>query len=166
MLDPNNHQGAFGEDYVRVLASAAGLVWSTDSVDVDGVDLTIKKPGKTPYGFSPQISVQVKTVSRPRFQRGHLVFPGLTHKQFNQLAGPHFATPRYLFAIHVPRTADHFADAVTGAMTLRHCGYFLSLRDRTRFAVDDTKHTVAVHIPLGNILDAEALHALVAGTPR
>lgn len=63
MLDPHHHQGKFGHDYIRVLASAAGLIWSTDDLDVDGVDLTIKQPGRTRFGFSPQIEVQIKTVS-------------------------------------------------------------------------------------------------------
>ncbi|NKX87795.1 DUF4365 domain-containing protein [Nocardia coubleae] len=166
MLDPNHHQGKFGHDYVRVLASAAGLVWSTDDVDVDGVDLCIKQPGRTRFGISPQIEVQIKTVSRPRYRQGQLVFPGLSHTQFNQLAGSDFAIPRYLFAVHVPAVATQFADTVTGALLLRHCGYFLSLRDRTRFPADDAKRKVSVHIPLSNILDVPALRALVAGSPR
>ncbi|WP_280338561.1 DUF4365 domain-containing protein [Nocardia neocaledoniensis] len=166
MLDPNSHQGKFGEDYVRVLASAAGLVWSTDDVDVDGVDLCIKQPGRTRYGFSPQIEVQIKTVSRPKYRHGRLIFPGLSHTQFNQLAGTDFAVPRYLFAIHVPPAADRFADTITGALMLRHCAYFLSLRDRDRFAVDNPKRKVTVGIPVSNILDVDALRALVAGSPR
>lgn len=166
MLDPHHHQGKFGHDYIRVLASAAGLVWATDDIDVDGVDLAIKQPGRTPYGFSPSIAVQIKTVSRPRYQHGELVFRGLNHTQFNQLAGADFDIPRYLFAVHVPADATQFADAVTGALRLRHTGYFLSLRDRERFAVDDAKRKVSVRIPLSNVLDVEALQALVAESPR
>lgn len=45
MLDARNHQGKFGADYVRVLASAAGLLWAEDDVDMDGVDLCVKQPG-------------------------------------------------------------------------------------------------------------------------
>ena len=50
MLDARNHQGKFGTDYVRVLASAAGLLWSVDDIDMDGVDLCVKLPGRTPRG--------------------------------------------------------------------------------------------------------------------
>jgi hypothetical protein len=60
VLDQNNHQGKFGADYVRVLASAAGLIWSQDDVDLDAVDLCLKLPGRTPRGFSPRIDAQVK----------------------------------------------------------------------------------------------------------
>jgi hypothetical protein len=31
VLDVNNHQGKFGQDYVRVLASAAGLLVPPDT---------------------------------------------------------------------------------------------------------------------------------------
>ncbi|MGY0501895.1 DUF4365 domain-containing protein [Nocardia sp. FBN12] len=166
MLDSHHHQGKFGHDYIRVLASAAGLVWSTDDLDVDGVDLTIKQPGRTKYGHSPQIEVQIKTVSRPKYRQGQLIFGGLSHTQFNQLAGADFAVPRYLFAIHVPAIADLFTDSITGGLMLRHTGYFLSLRDRARFAVDNPKRKVSVSIPVSNVLDVEALAALVAGSPR
>ncbi|MFD3706935.1 DUF4365 domain-containing protein [Nocardia sp. NPDC058658] len=165
VLDPHHHQGKFGHDYIRVLASAAGLVWSTDDIDVDGVDLTIKQPGRTRYGYSPQIEVQIKTVSRPKYRQGQLIFGGLSHTQFNQLAGADFAVPRYLFAVHVPASVDRFTDSVTGALMLRHAGYFLSLRDRDRFAVDDAKRKVSVRIPVSNILDVAALATLVAGSP-
>ena len=42
MLDARQHQGKFGEDYVRVLASAAGLLVLKDDLDVDGIGDTFK----------------------------------------------------------------------------------------------------------------------------
>ncbi|SQD99420.1 conserved hypothetical protein [Parafrankia sp. Ea1.12] len=36
MLDANQHQGKFGEDYVRVLASAAGLIVLKEDIDAAG----------------------------------------------------------------------------------------------------------------------------------
>ena len=36
-----NHQGYFGESFVRVLASAAGLVAGKQDIDVTGVDFSI-----------------------------------------------------------------------------------------------------------------------------
>lgn len=44
-LDPNQHQGAFGESFVRVLASAAGLTVARADLDVDGCDFTIGHNG-------------------------------------------------------------------------------------------------------------------------
>ncbi len=53
VLDARIHQGTFGEDYVRVLASAAGLVVQTNYPDVDGVDLGLKFPRSRRPGGIP-----------------------------------------------------------------------------------------------------------------
>lgn len=44
VLDARNHQGKFGQDYIRVLASAAGLLVYTPDLDYNGVDLLIRWP--------------------------------------------------------------------------------------------------------------------------
>jgi hypothetical protein len=46
MLDARNHQGKFGEDYIRVLASAAGLLVYTPDLDYDGIDPGLRWPGR------------------------------------------------------------------------------------------------------------------------
>ncbi|QFZ19369.1 DUF4365 domain-containing protein [Saccharothrix syringae] len=161
MLDARNHQGKFGADYVRVLASAAGLTWSEDDVDLDGVDLCIKLPGRTPRGFSPRIDVQVKTVSRLQTRRGVVDFDGLDHVQFNKLAGPGFTVPRYLFVVHVPPHAAEYADLRTAGLLLRHIGYYLSLSDREPLPAPTRARRIRVKVPLSNVLTAVSLRALV-----
>lgn len=161
MLDARNHQGKFGADYVRVLASAAGLLWAADDIDMDGVDLCVKLPGRTPSGFSPRIDVQVKTVSSLDSGGGLVNFDGLDHRQFNRLAGTDFLVPRYLFVVHVPRTANRYVDLRTSGLLLRHIGYYLSLRDREPLPSDDRGRHVRVKIPLSNVLTAASLRALV-----
>jgi hypothetical protein len=71
-------QGQFGEDYVRVLASAAGLTVFRYNLDIHGVDLGICRDADGRYWRSPKIEVQVKTVSRPQHDGGTLVFHGLS----------------------------------------------------------------------------------------
>ncbi|MBF6213220.1 DUF4365 domain-containing protein [Nocardia puris] len=164
MLDRANHQGKFGTDYVRVLASAAGLIWSQDDVDLDGVDLCLKLPGRTPSGFSPRIDVQVKTVSRLPVRGGHLDYDGLGRAQFDKLAGTGSTVPRYLFVIHVPPRAGEYADLRTAGLLLRHIGYYLPLHDRPPLPATDARGRVRVHIPVGNVLTADGLRALVAGS--
>lgn len=165
MLDARNHQGKFGADYIRVLASAAGLVWAEDDVDLDGVDLCIKLPGRTPRGFSPRIDTQVKTISTLKVHKGLLDFDGLDHVQFNKLAGTDFTVPRYLFIVHVPRAADHYADLSTSGLLLRHIGYYLSLSDRDRLPSPDRSRHIRVKIPVSNVLTVASLRALVTGSP-
>ncbi|MFF2083488.1 DUF4365 domain-containing protein [Nocardia sp. NPDC058176] len=163
MLDTRNHQGKFGADYVRVLASAAGLIWSEDDVDLDGIDLCLKMPGRTPRGFSPRIDVQVKTASKLEVRHGLLAYDGLHHAQFDKLAGDDYTVPRYLFVIHVPRTGD-FADLRTAGLLLRHIGYYTSLRTESRLSPRDTRRRVRVKIPVSNVLTAASLRGLVTGS--
>ncbi|MEV4319765.1 DUF4365 domain-containing protein [Actinocrispum sp. NPDC049592] len=163
MLDVRNHQGKFGADYIRVLASAAGLVWSEDDVDLDGVDLCIKQPGRTPAGFSPRIEVQVKTVSALEVRKGLVNFDGLDLVQFGKLAGDEFIVPRYLFVVHVPREITQFADLSTSGLLLRHIGYYISLRDRAPVPDPDRARHIRVKIPVSNVLTVASLCALVTG---
>lgn len=161
MLDARNHQGKFGADYIRVLASSAGLVWSEDDVDLDGVDLCIKMPGRTPRGFSPRIDVQIKTVSKLEPRHGAIEFRGLDERQFTKLAGDEFVVPRYLFIVHVPPNSDLYADLSTAGLLLRHIGYYVSLRDRLPINDPDRSRRTKVAVPLGNVLTVTSLRGLV-----
>ncbi len=163
MLDQNNHQGKFGADYVRVLASAAGLLWSQDDVDFDTVDLCLKVPGRTPRGFSPRIDVQVKTVRKLDVSSGSINYGRLNHAQFNNLAGGEFTVPRYLFVVHVPPNSALYADLSTNGLLLRHIGYYVSLSDRQPLPTADPNRHIRVKIPLTNVLTADSLRRLVTG---
>jgi hypothetical protein len=153
------HQGRFGEDYVRVLASAAGFTVSDYSPDVDGVDLQIAYPGEARSVRSPRIDVQVKTTSRLRPDGGVLPFDGLSGWQFNKLAGPGFVVPRYLFLVIVPPDASQYVDLSHHGLLLRHIGYFASLRALTK--VPEQRASVRVRVSTANVLTVERLRALV-----
>jgi hypothetical protein len=163
VLDVRNHQGKFGADYIRVLASAAGLIWSADDVDLDGIDLCIKLPGRTPRGFSPRIDAQVKTISTLEVRKGLVNFDGLDRVQFNKLAGTEFVVPRYLFIVHVPRETDRYADLSTSGLLLRHIGYYMSLSELGPLPSPDRNHRIRVKIPVSNVLTVASLLALVTG---
>jgi hypothetical protein len=168
MLDALVHQGKFGEDYVRVLASAAGLLVSKDDVDHDGVDLCIKMPGRSVFGWSPRIEVQVKTTSRPRLRAAAFDFDGLNQSQFNRLAGPDFVVRRYLFLVIVPQKAEEYAALNTGGLLLRDVGYYVSLRDRALIDAPRSDRRVRVAVPTANVLTVTTLRRLInadAGGP-
>ncbi len=153
------HQGRFGEDYVRVLATAAGFVVTDYHPDVDGVDLGIVSDDR-PLGVrAPRIDVQVKTASNLQPVDGVLRFDGLDGRQHNRLAGPRFLVPRYLFLITVPREPVHYADLNPSGLLLRHIGYFVSLRERP--PVPDGQSHVRVRVPVANVLTVTRLRALV-----
>ncbi|MDX6260305.1 MAG: hypothetical protein QOH84_1993 [Kribbellaceae bacterium] len=161
MLDALVHQGKFGEDYVRVLASAAGLLISQDDIDYDGVDFCIKK--HTATGWSPRIEVQVKTTSRPKRRAAAFDFDGLNQSQFNKLAGPDFVVHRFLFLIIVPAKTDEYAALNTTGLQLRDVGYYVSLRDKTPFDQPDKKKHIRVTVPTANVLTVTTLRQLIDG---
>lgn len=160
MLDVRQHQGKFGEDYVRVLASAAGLVVLHQDLDVDGIDIGIRAPGRYGTVFSPMIEAQVKTWSKPTGSDGQLVYRGLTEWQFNRLAGPDFTVPRFLFVICVPAESERYATSQTDGVLLRHLGYFVSLRDEEQILRPSRTVKRPVRVPTANVLTAAALRRL------
>ena len=165
MLDARSHQGKFGEDYIRVLASAAGLLVSQDDLDHDGVDFCIKLPGPSPRGWSPRIDVQVKTSSRPKQRAAAFDFDGLNQRQFNKLAGPDYVVPRFLFLVVVPAKSDQYAALNTGGLLLRDVGYYVSLRDRMPVDKPRGDRHIRVTVPTANVLTVTTLRRLIEPMP-
>ncbi len=160
MLDARQHQGKFGEDYVRVLASAAGLIVLKEDIDVDGVDLGFRVHGKYRNSRFPTIEAQVKTCSVPKTSAGNLVFRGLNESQFNMLAGPDFTVPRFLFVVCVPTVSEHYAACLTEGVMLRHLGYFVSLHTEKPIVDPDTGRNRTVRVPTANVLTTTTLRRL------
>ncbi|MEU4220883.1 DUF4365 domain-containing protein [Actinoplanes sp. NPDC026623] len=165
MLDPKQHQGKFGEDYVRVLASAAGLVVTKEDIDADGIDLGFKSVGTCARTYSPTIEAQIKTWSTPSGSAGHLTYRGLDEWQFNRLAGPNFSVRRYLFVICVPTKRHLYTSSLTDGVMLRHLGYYLSLEAEQPIAEPDRARKRTVRVPLANVLTAATLRQLTETQP-
>ena len=161
MLDARNHQGKFGQDYVRALASAAGLIVCTFDLDVDGIDLGLRFPGHAGTSASPAIDIQVKSWSKPKSVAAEWHFSGLNEWQFNKLAGSDYTIPRYLFLILVPSDHRSFVSFETEGMILRHLGYYLSLQDEPRIERPDNSRRRVVHVPMSNVLTVRSLLNLV-----
>lgn len=161
MLDTRNHQGKFGEDYVRALASAAGLLVFQHDLDLDGVDLGFRLPGPVGGAVSPAIEVQVKSTSMARAAHGEWYFDGLSEVQFNKLAGSDFTIPRYLVLVCLPPQPCEYADFRTEGMLLRRLGYFVSLENEQRIPEPDRNRRRPVRVPVGNVLTVHSLRGLI-----
>jgi hypothetical protein len=166
MLERNNHQGKFGEDYVRVLASAAGLIISTQDKDTDGIDLSLKLPARMGTTAYPVIEVQVKSWSRPLNSAGAWRFGGLNEVQFNKLAGNDYLVPRYLFLVVVPDEPCQYAEISPEGMLLRYQGYYLSLSDERLIDNPNKDRRRTVNVPVGNILTIRTLQTLISPVTR
>lgn len=161
MLDARNHQGKFGQDYIRVLASAAGLLIYTPDLDYDGIDLGIRWPGRVGSAASPAIDVQVKSWSTPHKSDGAWRFDGLNELQFNKLAGQAYTVPRYLFLVIVPRSVDAYAEILTDGMLLRYQGFYVSLRNEPLIQEPSRERRRVVRVPIGNLLTSGTLRTLM-----
>lgn len=164
MLDPRNHQGKFAEDYVRALASAAGLLVYKDDLDHDGIDFGFRYPGRTGYIASPAIEVQVKSLSTPVPVGPDLNFRGLDEVQYNKLVAGPFLVPRYLFVVVVPSDRVRYARVETDGLTLSWLCYYRGFEGEQPIAAPDRKRHPSVRVPLGNVLTVRALRELV-GAP-
>ncbi|MFC0042711.1 DUF4365 domain-containing protein [Actinomadura rayongensis] len=168
MLDPWNHQGKFAEDYVRALASAAGLLVYKDDLDYDGIDLGFRYPGRAGHMSSPSVEVQIKSCSNPRFSGGELLYDGLTEVQYNKLVDGPFTVPRYLFVVVVPQDRDSFATVETRGTLLSQLAYFHGFEGEAAIPEPKARSRHRVRVPLANVLTARTLLDLVrspAGSP-
>jgi hypothetical protein len=160
MLDVRHHQGKFGEDYVRALASAAGLIVLKEDLDVDGVDLGFRAPGRYPRATSPTIEAQVKTWSKPENSAGYLLYRGLNEAQFNKLAGSDFTVPRFLFVVCVPEDRERYALPHSEGVTLQHLGYYVSLQTEKLIVDPDRDRKLTIRLPMANVLTTKSLRRL------
>jgi hypothetical protein len=165
VLDAPNHQGKFGQDYIRALASAAGLLVFTYDLDRVGIDLGFRFPGRPGGLASPAIEVQVKTCSKPTMSGDELLYDGLTEQQFNWLAGPDYTVPRYLFLLPVPNDSKEYARFEPGGMTLQHLAYYLSLETEPPVADPSPTRRRKVRVPVGNVLTIRSLLRLFEPIP-
>jgi hypothetical protein len=161
VLDHRSHQGKFGEDYIRALASAAGLLVLHHDLDRAGVDIGMRFAGPVGRIASPMIEAQVKTWSRPKRADGELLFRGLNERQYNQLAGPGFQVPRYLFVVLTPSDRNQYVECSTEGLLLRHLCFFRSLEDEAVIEDPSPSRHPTVRIPEGNVLTVRTLRRLV-----
>ncbi|WP_163511660.1 DUF4365 domain-containing protein [Fodinicola acaciae] len=161
-LDRSQHQGLYGESFVRVLASAAGLTVARPDLDVDGTDFTLGYPGALGTQRHPKIEVQVKSWARrrARLRDGYWRYH-LRARHFNELAGDHFALPRYLIVVIVPDDYREYISVDHDAARLRHAAYWQSLERHDPVTLAPNSR-VSVPIPEKNLLTVDALVGLMA----
>jgi hypothetical protein len=158
-----NHQGYFGESFVRVLVSAAGLIAGQQDVDHTGVDFSIDFPGVRGTARFPKIEAQVKSWSSPRGSDEAWHYP-MDIGHYNNIAGIDFSVRRYLFLIIVPSDVREFAAVDENSMRLSHCGYWHSLADQP-FIDPATRDSITVRVPKRNKLTVPGLLALLNPVP-
>jgi hypothetical protein len=161
VLDARYHRDNFGVDYVRAMASAAGLVVHNYDADHVGIDLGIRSPGLASRTMSPGFDVLVRAWAETRQRGGDWEFDGLSEAQFNQLAGADRLYPRYLVLISLPERPSEYATVWSDGMKLRQLGYYRSFAAEHRIAQPDPMRPRTVRVPLSNALTLRALQELI-----
>ncbi|MGI5207884.1 DUF4365 domain-containing protein [Spirillospora sp. CA-108201] len=158
-LDHSNHQGKFGEAFVRTVAAASGLLVSQPDPDFDGVDFSFKYPGARKTAYLPQIDVQVKSWRVPT-GAGDTWNYSMESKHFNQLAGT-FDIPRFLFLVVVPADIRAYTRADDECLRLYRACYWASFKDvQPAWEIPGDKE-VKAPVPKRNLLTVDSLLALM-----
>jgi hypothetical protein len=84
-------------------------------------------------------------------------FP-LPRKNYDDLRGSDFASPRYLAVLLVPQDVEHWIGHDDEHIELHKNCYWLSLRD---YEPTDNANTVTVSIPLNQRLTTDTLKAMM-----
>jgi len=159
-MDPQKQKEEFNYAYVCALAAHAGLNRISSSVDDDSVDVAFKSKGYDGRLVrSPQIEFQLKCTSQDLVGAdGDVIKFPLSRKNYDDLRGADFASPRYLAVLLVPEDVESWIGHNDEHIELHKNCYWLSLRDCDS---TDNENTVTVSIPLNQRLTTEILKAMM-----
>jgi hypothetical protein len=147
----------FSYAYVRAVACVAGYGVHRPEPDDDSVDLVVSARGPLGSYRSPRLDMQIKCTAQDCLTEQEVRFP-LKRKNYDDLRGEGFLVPRILLVMTVPAAVEDWLSQSEEEMILRHCGYWLSLRDAP---ASDNTQSVTVNIPRRNVFDVETLRSLM-----
>ncbi|WP_442960995.1 MULTISPECIES: DUF4365 domain-containing protein [unclassified Pseudarthrobacter] len=156
-------QGHYGENYVRVLAAAAGLYISKDDPEPPGVDLNLTLRDLEGVLPTKKAELSIKTVAAPAADGQHFHFD-IKSSDYRELAGAlsvDFDLPRYLVVVVVPNIRVHYSDLTHRGQSLNHGAYFLDLMGSP--ALLEGQATKRLSVPTANLLTPTRLVELVCG---
>jgi hypothetical protein len=153
-------QEFFSRAYALAVISASGFNYSKPEIDL-GIDFTVSGTSFSVPSPFPSIHVQIKSTVLDRVRGGHFKYL-LDRKSYDRLRGP-MTAPFLLVVVAVPRGADRWLTVTESEMTLRRCGYWVSLAGSP--AIDE--QSVTLNMPRSQQFTVESLqtmmHALEQG---
>lgn len=117
----------FSFAYICAIVAVAGFNIGSWRVDEDSVDLGVAATGILGLPRRPQVDVQLKCTGTDVRGATELRYP-LKRKNYVELRDPHVIVPRILVVAVVPPSVDDWLSQTEHELTLRHCGYWVSLR--------------------------------------
>lgn len=159
-MDPQKQKEEFNYAYVCALGAHAGLNRTSSAVDDDSIDVAFK--GKGYHGHlvrSPQIEFQLKCTSQDLVNvEGEVIKFPLPRKNYDDLRGADFASPRYLAVLLVPKELAQWIGHNDECIELHKNCYWVSLRD---YEPTENEHTVTVSIPTKQRLTSATLKEMM-----
>lgn len=156
-MDLAQQKEKFSDAYLHAIAAVAGYGLAKPNPDTDSVDWILSARGVGDTTRRPRLEVQLKCSAQELLRETHLHFP-LEIKNYNDLRHPDPFTPCMLVVVAVPENVYEWTAQSETEMSMRRCGYWMSLRG----APDTTNTaTVTVRLPRTQILTPESLRTIV-----
>jgi hypothetical protein len=159
MLSPTQKMEQYSLVHIRAVVTLAGFQMEKPEVDDDSIDGTIIDK----QGRRPRIEFQAKCTALAAFPASASEFPfDLSIKNYDDLRAETIL-PRLLIVVVILDVAGAWNDQSENELTLRRCGYWLSLRE---YPAVDNPTTKRVQIPRSNLLTPISLARLMASAER
>jgi hypothetical protein len=147
-------QEFFSRAYALAVISASGHNYSKPEIDL-GIDFTISG---TSFGVPspfPSIHVQIKSTVLDRMD-GTFFKYRLDRESYDRLRGP-MSAPFLLVVVAVPRLVKDWLTASEVALTLRRCGYWISLAGHP----PRDQQTITLDIPRSQRFSVQSLQGMM-----
>jgi hypothetical protein len=138
------------------VAAVAGFAADKPGRDNDSVDWMISSDGALGTASHPRLDVQLKSISAPRQNDHHILYP-LKLKNYEDLRIL-IAVRRILAIVTLPADINDALNQTEHEMALRHCGYWISLRD---YPETQNRKTVTINVPRTQRFTPEALRNIM-----
>lgn len=156
-----NQMEQFSIAYVYAMCSRLGLNTGDLKVDDDSVDMMITAKNWEAEGRlvnNPLVQVQLKATTS-QFEEDGTMHYQLKAKNYNELSGTNWSTPRYLFILHIPSSDTEWTTLKENELVLKYSCYWYSLRDQKELPED--VGSKVIYIPNKNRLTYDMLKLIM-----
>ena len=159
MLPQSQRQEALSRAYARAVAAQAGVI-CVETVQDLGIDLLLRgveQHGSSCRDTGPQIDLQLKSTTQANFREAEVVYD-LEVRAYDILRRIIPGRPRLLLVLVLPDDVAQWLSQSAGALILRRCAYWHSLRGAGPTA---NQATIRLKIPRGNVFSVEAVQGML-----
>ena len=161
-MDLNQRKEQYSHAYVKAVAAVAGFAWYKPSVDDDSIDLGLAQRGGGGTVRSPRLELQLKCHAMDTPKEDDFGFE-LKLKNYDDLRDDRVEVKRILVVVLVPDELAEYLGESEQELTLRRCGYWLSLRG---FPPTENETGKTVRIPRSQRFTVESLQAIMQRISR